>query len=75
MAGAGYRRRGGGAGLALTGFGAYSVDRALGLTYPDVLLPAWLIATFAVAIVALVVQRSNKSAAPAGGTDTEAAEG
>jgi putative oxidoreductase len=51
--------------LALTGFGAYSLDRALGLTYPDILLPAWLVAVFAVAIVALVVQRSNQGAAPA----------
>jgi putative oxidoreductase len=51
--------------LALTGYGAYSLDRALGLTYPEMLLPAWLAAVFLVAIAALVVQRSNKSPAPA----------
>ncbi len=56
-------------GLALIGFGTYSLDAALGLTsqYPVWLLPAWLVAVFAVAIVALVVQRSNKPApAPEG---------
>ena len=59
--------------LALTGFGAYGLDRVLNLTYPDVLLPAWLIAVFVVAGVALVVQRSNKSAAPA--PEADATEG
>jgi putative oxidoreductase len=55
--------------LALMGFGAYALDRALNLTYPDVLLPAWLVAVYLVAIAALVVQRSNKAAAPAAETD------
>jgi putative oxidoreductase len=57
--------------LALIGFGAYSADATLGLTYPDVLLPAWLAAVFVVAIVALVIQRSNKPAAPAEGAAAE----
>jgi hypothetical protein len=51
--------------LALIGFGAYALDATLNLTYPDWLLPAWLAAVFLVAIAALLVQRSNKSAAPA----------
>jgi uncharacterized membrane protein len=59
--------------LALMGFGAYSLDRALGLTYPDVLLPAWLGAVFVVAIVALIVQRSNKAATQAAETDASEA--
>jgi putative oxidoreductase len=50
--------------LALTGFGAYSVDRVLNLTYPDWLLPAWLAAVVIVAAVALVTQRMAQSAAP-----------
>jgi putative oxidoreductase len=45
--------------LALTGFGAWSLDAALKLTYPDWLLPAWLIAVAIVALAALVVQRSH----------------
>ncbi|HEX5013205.1 MAG TPA: DoxX family protein [Candidatus Limnocylindrales bacterium] len=56
--------------LALIGFGSYSLDSALNLTYPDILLPVWLIATFAVAVVALIVHRMNEPApAPAAGTD------
>jgi putative oxidoreductase len=61
--------------LALTGFGAYSLDRALNLTYPDLLLPVWLVLVYVVAIAALVVQRANKSAAAAEATDAPAAEG
>ena len=45
--------------IALTGFGAWSLDSALKLTYPDWLLPAWLIAVAVVAVAALVVQRSH----------------
>ena len=45
--------------LALTGFGAWSLDAALKLTYPDWLLPAWLIAVAIVAVAALVLQRSH----------------
>jgi putative oxidoreductase len=33
----------GGLAIALAGNGAWSVDRLLGLTYPDWLLPAWLV--------------------------------
>ncbi len=45
--------------IALTGFGAWSLDSALKLTYPDWLLPAWLIAVAVVAVAALVIQRSH----------------
>lgn len=45
--------------LALTGFGAWSLDAALKVTYPDWLLPAWLIAVAVVAAAALVVQRTR----------------
>src|SRR3989442_9362047 len=38
--------------IALTGFGAWSLDSALKLTYPDWLLPAWLIAVPVVAVAA-----------------------
>ena len=55
--------------LALTGFGAYSLDSALGLVYPTFLLPVWLIGAFIVAAVALAIQRSNKAAAPVDGTN------
>jgi putative oxidoreductase len=57
--------------LALIGFGAYSADAVLSITYPDVLLPLWLAAVFVVAIVAIVIQRSNRPAAPAEGTTAE----
>ena len=57
--------------LALIGFGTYSLDNALGLTYPDILLPVWLAAVFVIAIVALVIQRSNKPAPAAEGTTAE----
>ena len=45
--------------IALTGFGAWSLDAALNLTYPTWLLPAWLIAVAVVAVLALVVQRTR----------------
>jgi putative oxidoreductase len=57
--------------LALIGFGAYSADAVLSITYPDVLLPLWLAAVFVVAIVAIVIQRSNRPAAPAEGPTAE----
>jgi putative oxidoreductase len=53
--------------IALSGFGAYSADAALKLTYPDWLLPAWLVAVAIVAAIALVIQRSNKKAPAAEG--------
>jgi putative oxidoreductase len=57
--------------IALTEFGAYSIDAAGGLTYPDWLLPAWLVAVALVAAVALVIQRSQSAAARAAEADTE----
>jgi putative oxidoreductase len=57
--------------IALIGFGAYSIDAAGGLTYPDWLLPAWLIAVALVGVVALVLQRSQTAAARAAEADTE----
>jgi hypothetical protein len=57
--------------IALTGFGAYSIDAAASLTYPDWLLPAWLVAVALVAAVALVIQRSQRAATPAVEADTE----
>jgi putative oxidoreductase len=45
--------------IALIGFGAWSLDAALNLTYPTWLLPAWLIAVSVVAVLALVVQRTR----------------
>ena len=45
--------------IALIGFGAWSLDAALKLAYPEWLLPAWLAATALVAVIALVVQRSQ----------------
>jgi putative oxidoreductase len=48
--------------LALIGFGAYSLDAVLRLTYPALLLPAWLVAVAFVAIVALAIQRTNRGA-------------
>jgi putative oxidoreductase len=38
---------------ALVGHGAYSLDAALRLTYPDWLLPAWLVAVSIGAVVAM----------------------
>jgi putative oxidoreductase len=45
--------------LSLTGFGGWSVDSTLTLSYPDWLLPAWLIAVAVVAVIALVAQRTR----------------
>jgi putative oxidoreductase len=55
--------------IALTGFGAWSLDAALKLTYPTWLLPAWLIAVAVVATAALIVQRTHakEPAAPSEG--------
>lgn len=43
--------------IALAGNGAWSLDRLLGLTYPDWLLPAWLV-LMAVGVVAALGIRS-----------------
>lgn len=43
--------------IALAGNGAWSLDRLLGLTYPDWLLPAWLV-LLAVGVVAALGIRS-----------------
>jgi putative oxidoreductase len=48
---------------ALTGHGAYSLDAVLRLTYPDWLLPAWLIAV-AVGAVAAMASRSMGAKPP-----------
>ncbi len=53
--------------IALIGFGAWSLDAVLKLTYPDWLLPAWLVAVALVAVLALVVQRRQPKAPPAPG--------
>jgi len=45
--------------LSLTGFGAWSLDPALKLSYPDWLLPAWLHAVAVVPVVALIAQRTR----------------
>jgi putative oxidoreductase len=42
--------------IALAGNGAWSLDRLLGLAYPDWLLPAWLVITVAGAGLALAVR-------------------
>lgn len=42
--------------VALAGNGAWSLDRLFGLTYPDWLLPAWLVLTVAGALLALGVR-------------------
>jgi len=60
-------------GIALIGFGAYSIDNAAGLTYPEWLVPAWLVGVVVVAGVALVIQRSNKPASQAAETDATGA--
>src|SRR5437773_11325285 len=46
----------GGLAIALLGNGAWSLDRLLGLAYPDWLLPAWLAIVAAGALVALGVR-------------------
>jgi putative oxidoreductase len=42
--------------IALAGNGAWSLDRLLGLMYPDWLVPAWLVVTLAGALLALGVR-------------------
>jgi putative oxidoreductase len=42
--------------IALAGNGAWSLDRLLGLVYPDWLLPAWLVLMAIGAVVALAVR-------------------
>jgi putative oxidoreductase len=42
--------------IALAGNGAWSLDRLLGLTYPDWLLPAWLVLMAAGVLFALAVR-------------------
>ena len=54
----------GGLAIALAGNGAWSLDRLLGLTYPDWLLPAWLALVAAGALLALGV-RSMRAPTPA----------
>src|SRR2546429_5383251 len=46
----------GGLAIALAGNGAWSLDRLLGLTYPDWLLPAWLVLMAVGALLALGVR-------------------
>lgn len=42
--------------IALAGNGAWSLGRLVGLTYPDWLLPAWLVLSVAGALLALGVR-------------------
>ena len=49
----------GGLAIALAGSGAYSLDRLLGLAYPDWLLPAWLVLMAAGAILALAIRSTQ----------------
>jgi putative oxidoreductase len=50
---------GGGLAIALAGNGAWSLDRLLGLSYPDWLLPAWLVVVAAGALLALGVRATR----------------
>jgi len=52
--------------IALSGNGAWSLDRLLGLVYPDWLLPAWLALMAAGALLALGVRSTQapKTAKP-----------
>jgi putative oxidoreductase len=50
--------------IALTGNGAWSLDRLLGLAYPDWLLPAWLVLMAAGAVLALAVRSMQAPKAP-----------
>jgi putative oxidoreductase len=54
----------GGLAIALAGNGAWSLDRLLGLSYPDWLVPAWLVVVAAGALLALGVRamRTPKAA-------------
>jgi len=45
--------------IALAGNGAWSLDRLLGLVYPDWLLPAWLVLMAAGAILALAIRSTQ----------------
>ena len=45
--------------IALAGNGAWSLDRLLGLVYPDWLLPAWLVVMAAGAILALAIRSTQ----------------
>jgi putative oxidoreductase len=49
----------GGLAIALAGSGAYSLDRLLGLAYPDWLLPAWLVLMAGGAILALAIRSTQ----------------
>lgn len=51
----------GGFALALTGFGAWSIDRALGLTYPEWLTPTALVVTAAGAALLLVIRATRRT--------------
>ena len=51
----------GGLAIALAGNGAWSLDRLLGLTYPDWLLPAWLVLMAVGAASALAVHSMQPS--------------
>lgn len=50
--------------IALTGNGAWSLDRLLGLAYPDWLLPVWLVLMAAGAVLALAVRSMQAPKAP-----------
>ncbi|MGH2471394.1 MAG: DoxX family protein [Candidatus Limnocylindria bacterium] len=50
--------------IALAGNGAWSLDRLLGLVYPDWLLPAWL-ALMAIGVVVALAVRSMQAPKPA----------
>ena len=52
----------GGLAVALAGNGAWSLDRLLGLVYPDWLLPAWLV-LMAVGVVLALGVRSMQAPA------------
>lgn len=56
----------GGLAIALAGNGAWSLDRLLGLTYPDWLLPAWLVLMAIGVLLALGVRSTQapKAAQP-----------
>jgi putative oxidoreductase len=50
--------------VALTGFGAFSLDAALNVTYPEWLLPAWL-GLMAIGVVVALVSRMRATEAAA----------
>jgi putative oxidoreductase len=49
--------------IALVGFGTWSLDAALDLTYPDWLLPTWLVLNIAGAAVLLVIRATRPAPA------------